>query len=428
MMKRVIVVADDLTGANDTGVQFAKRGFATEIIISAAMRYTWDDDWASVVVADTESRLLSATAAYRRVYEVLDTCALEDTVVYKKIDSTMRGNIGAEVRGALAAVGARYAFVAPAYPANGRTTEHGRCLVSGVPVSQTDTASDPHNPVTESDIGALIAAQGMGTIEYVAVGDTEWCRRPAFVAATRENPLVLVFDAANEDDLRMIWSWTHRYRSEAVYVGSAGLAEHIAVSGQPIPKGSGDPPPPALCEPVLLVIGSVNSRTLRQSAALPASVPRFTIELPTESRNTDGTKEVDAAVGAVTRLLSSQGVAVVRTLEDRKRYEERIAAIGSSAHVHGMARRMAVSVAAIVARTLADIPVGALFVTGGEIAVRVLEALGVSTIQIAGEVAPGVPWGRISVDGRTVTFITKAGGFGDDDILLRVIELLRTPR
>ena len=176
------------------------------------------------------------------------------------------------------------------------------------------------------------------------------------------------------------------------------------------------------------MIGSVNSRTLHQSAALPASVPRFTIELPTESRDTDGTKEVDAAVGAVTGLLSSQGVAVVQTLEDRRQYEERIAAIGSSEHVHGMARRMAVSVAAIVARTLSEIPVGALFVTGGEIAVRVLEALGVSTIHIAGEVAPGVPWGRISVDGRTVTFITKAGGFGDEDILLRVIELLRTPR
>ena len=131
---KMIVIADDFTGANDTGVQLAKKGARTDVLLrsdGAISRH------ADVLVVNTESRALPAECAAEAVSQALRAwCQSEQTVpiIYKKIDSTFRGNIGAEITAAMKVSGKRLALIAGAIHAAGRITRNVECLVNHVPL------------------------------------------------------------------------------------------------------------------------------------------------------------------------------------------------------------------------------------------------------------------------------------------------------
>jgi len=164
------VIADDLTGAGDAGVQFAAAGMRTR---------TLRGDWmpahlagAEVVVVDTASRGLTAAEAYRRVRaaaERLQEAAVQ--LVYKKVDSTLRGPLGAEIDAVMDVCRPTMALVCPAYPAQGRTLVDGVLLVGGVPVAKTPAAADPQAPVQESHVPTLLTRQMRRPVQ--------WLQRPA---------------------------------------------------------------------------------------------------------------------------------------------------------------------------------------------------------------------------------------------------------
>jgi uncharacterized protein YgbK (DUF1537 family) len=149
------IVADDLTGSMDSSGYFASRGLSTVVIL--------DPDFpsdADVVVINTNSRAEDPDVASRRVKQAVKS--LRGRVVYKKIDSTLRGNIGVELKAAMSEMTGEKAIVAPAFPAVGRTTVNGILLVNGVPVAETQFANDPISPVKESNISNLLRQ----TMEY----------------------------------------------------------------------------------------------------------------------------------------------------------------------------------------------------------------------------------------------------------------------
>jgi D-threonate/D-erythronate kinase len=151
----ILALADDLTGALETGAKFRAAGLEAVVAIHGGAQPD-----APVLVVDTETRHAAPEEAARRVYG-LARAALQAGVrmVYKKTDSTLRGNIGAEL-GALVRAGDGAELVyAPAYPGMGRTVRHGRLYVDGVPVSDTAFARDPLNPVRESCISRVLARQ-----------------------------------------------------------------------------------------------------------------------------------------------------------------------------------------------------------------------------------------------------------------------------
>jgi uncharacterized protein YgbK (DUF1537 family) len=146
-VRALVALADNLTGALEAGAQFAGRGIASVVTLDAAGCGDYP-----VVVIDTESRHLTAEEAAARVA----CCALDARVIYKKTDSTLRGNIGAELR----ALSSKYpeaciAYV-PAYPALGRTVKRGCLYVWGTPVHQTEFAADALNPIASSAIADVL--------------------------------------------------------------------------------------------------------------------------------------------------------------------------------------------------------------------------------------------------------------------------------
>ena len=149
----IAVIADDLTGAADTGVQFVHAGYRTAVFFRATEVI---EDNLDAVVFDTDSRAMPAGFAAKRVVDAAHA-AREARIVYKKLDSTLRGNVAAELAAALGGARRERVVVAPAFPAAGRTTVGGIQRVHGVPVDETEMANDPHTPVREAHVPSLLA-------------------------------------------------------------------------------------------------------------------------------------------------------------------------------------------------------------------------------------------------------------------------------
>ena len=156
-MLRLLMIADDFTGALDTGVQLAAHGIPTQVVVGQADLSACSS---TVLVVDTETRHLPAAKAAKAVEE-LTRSAVENGVgcIYKKTDSALRGNIGAELAALLKASGARNLPFLPAFPQIGRTTEKGVHYINGVPVNESPFGIDPFEPVRCAEVTKLIHLQ-----------------------------------------------------------------------------------------------------------------------------------------------------------------------------------------------------------------------------------------------------------------------------
>ncbi len=163
----VFAIADDLTGALEVGACFPGSIVSTNRLVSGT-------PGAPALVIDTETRHLPAGEAAAVVYEtVLSALPFHPRLIYKKTDSTLRGNIAAEFGALLKAMPDREIVYAPAYPQMGRTVKEGRLLVHGLPVHQTAFALDTLNPVLTSNIRALMDGLPVTILDGESVADLE---------------------------------------------------------------------------------------------------------------------------------------------------------------------------------------------------------------------------------------------------------------
>ena len=154
---KLLIVADDLTGGLDTGVQFARQGISTRVVVNPDPDGDWVQADAQVLVAVAETRHMPPEAAYDTVFGIVSAGRQGGIpYIYKKTDSALRGNIGAELSAALKASGNDVMAFLPAYPAMNRVTVKGRHYIDGVPVAQSVFGKDPFNPVQESNVQKLI--------------------------------------------------------------------------------------------------------------------------------------------------------------------------------------------------------------------------------------------------------------------------------
>ena len=223
MSDRTLVVADDLTGATDTGHGFAVRGFET--VIRLDPRFEAPD--AAVIVVDTDSRYVSPAEAGNRVADVVSD--IEAATVYKKVDSTLRGNLAAEIEAVMAAMDADTAAVAPAFPTNGRVTACGYHLVEGALITDTEAGNDPDSPVCSPRLPDHLRDQGASDVSHVGVQTVA----TNGVTSALDDGRLVTFDAVHETHLDAIASGAAEADENVLLVGSGGLAEHVRVSGTP---------------------------------------------------------------------------------------------------------------------------------------------------------------------------------------------------
>jgi D-threonate/D-erythronate kinase len=392
---RIGVIADDLTGAADGGVQLARAGYRTAVAFLGEP-IAADGAGLDAVVADTDSRAVAAAAARARVRDATRAVAAAP-ILLKKIDSTLRGAIGDEVHAALDAAGRRLAVVAPAFPAAGRTTEAGVQLVDGAPVHRTRFATDPVSPVRESHLPTLLGGNGLGETRHVGAGDA------AALADALGRARCVVADARTDADLEAIVRAVPD-PSDVLWVGSAGLARALAA----VHPGPGLPAeePADEAEPrVLVVSGSANDVARDQVRRLVASgIPGAGLSLPALG---GGATEACAALAA--RALRDAPACVVHPV--------------GGGDGPDLPARIAAALGDVAERLSANGDVTALVLTGGETAVTVARRLGATGLRVQTELEPGVPVGRL-LGPRPYRVVTKAGGFGSPEVLRRACEAL----
>jgi uncharacterized protein YgbK (DUF1537 family) len=326
---QVLALADDVTGALEAGAKFAASGISAKVAIGMATRPRCE-----LLVIDTETRHLPADAAAR----VIEDLPVEGArIIYKKTDSTLRGNIAAELHALCRMRPDLPICFIPSYPQLGRTVSDGLLHVHGVPVHETAFAADPLNPIRDSSVANVV--RGLN------------CR---------------IFDGASHEDVAR--AVRESIGGPCILAGPASVAEALAAElGHPRQLSW---PRVQNCA---IVNGSLHEVSARQVArALERGCPWDVLRAPAPSSATH------AAYASLT------GCYVREYLKQRT--------------------------------------VDALMVFGGDTAFGILDAVGCRVLEPLGEIVPGVPVSQ--VPGHHWHLITKAGGFGEEDLILSVKDIL----
>ncbi len=382
----IAIIADDLTGAADAGVQFVRAGYRAGVVFHGEAAPAADID---AVSFDTDSRDMPAGFAAKRVVDVA-RAVRGARVVYKKLDSTLRGNVAVELAAALGASGRELVIVAPAFPDAGRTTVSGVQLVNGVPVDETEMRDDPQTPVRESHVPTLLgnAFSSVGTLGVEDVARPEWVR-----LLVEENECV-VADAERDSDLAALVRAVPD-PARVLWAGSAGLAYALG-GAYPGPRAGDVGERRAPARPVLVVVGSLSGVAREQ-------VRRLVEEYGDVAVEAGG----DDAVVAARDALSGGECAVVHSPEKQNASGEAVVE----------------TLAGVVGRLSEERLFGGLVLTGGATAVGVARRLGATGIELEGEVEAGVPMGAL-IGPNPYPAVTKAGGFGGPDTLVEAVQAL----
>jgi uncharacterized protein YgbK (DUF1537 family) len=395
-MRDVTVIADDLTGAADCGIAFSVAGLPAFVSFADAAA----PPSARVVSVDIDSRWRPVTDAAGRARAATQKAQREGSrALYKKIDSTLRGHVGAELAAMSRAV-AEHAggrtpllIVAPAFPATGRTTRGGCVFVGTEPLGASEVWRKS---------GMTGAAELVPMLE--AAGLRAAVVEPARLGAD-ERIDAAVCDAENEDDLRRIAEAGARVGRQVIWVGSAGLARHLpAALALRSEKRERERTVERASARILTLVGSRSTLAREQARLLAEEQGVGTLVLDESMLLAGvGSEAWSRAAEALQSLLA--------------RGEDPLLIIGLGAKVELEHAPVLASAIARLAAAQAG-RLGGLVATGGDIARAALDALGASGLYLVGEVEPGVPLGFTDTQ-PPLPVVTKAGAFGTPAALQR---------
>ncbi len=395
---KLLIVADDLTGGLDSGVRLAQQGVSVKVALDACSTeaFAKADADADVLVAVSESRHLAPEEAYEAVYRIVEAGKQAGIpFVYKKTDSALRGNVGAELSAALRASGADMLAFLPAYPDMNRLTVEGRQFIDGLPVSQSVFGRDPFDPVRESDIVKLLGSQ----TDAFVVGGTVGGGKEGYKNG------IIVFDAKSNEDLREAGIALAKAGALSVSAGCGGFAaflpELLGLKMSEPPKLHG------LGDSLLVISGSLNPITLDEldhaekngfkrirltslKEALPAKPLRsfkenwMIVDSSGAEDETDTVKDRD---------LSGKSPAV------RQFFSERLAETLEEAM---------------------ESYDGTVMIIGGDTLSACLRKLGCRELKPVRELFPGVVLSKTIKDGKEKLIISKSGGFGEKELFSKL--------
>ncbi|KAB3536965.1 four-carbon acid sugar kinase family protein [Alkaliphilus pronyensis] len=420
-MNRLIVVADDFTGSNDTGVQFSKSNLKT-IVITDLNSIEKTSKACDVLVIDTESRFDKKDKAFEKTKSIGKQLSKEkaNLYIYKKLDSTFRGNVGAEIAGLMDGLGIDFAIAAPAYPKAGRTTLNGLIYVNNVLISNTEYAKDPKTPVKYSYIPDIITHQTNKRVEiinhnHVILGKEALISR---INQLKDQGVeIVVIDAIMDDELEIIAEVVSQIKGHKVLIGSAGLAEYL-----PIPLGLTKEE-----ETILMIAGSVSTTTTKQIQYLQKELPVEIVDINLKELFHNEEIELNRLVNLCLTYSKEKKDVLIRT-STSKIDVERAFEIGKSLGLsnYETSDSIAIFIGKLTSVLMSKLRIKGLFLTGGDIAIKVAERVKALGTIIDKEILPGIPCGYfIHEDYSNLPVVTKAGGFGREDALVNIVEYLK---
>jgi len=421
MTAAVLVVADDLTGANAAAAGFARAGLRAVTVGNHRLAASVAEfaPRFDVVVVSTDSRHLPPEESRRRVAQAVRT-GWPARLVCNRVDTTLRGNIGPSTAAMLDAIadlsGRRaVALCAPAHPAAGRHTVGGAQLLYGRRLEDTELVRDPLNPMATSDVAEIIAAgSGLRTHHvplHAVVGPPGELVELIRAAVTKADALIV--DAITEDHLVRAARAAVRATDEVVWVavdpgpGSLALANALGLTAECARHRP----------PVLAVSGSATALTRDQLRRLAAE--RTTHLVRARLEGTPPRLNIASVTKALRDALAHAGageVVLLATVVD----DADLAPMGE-----GIAESLPGDLAQAVRDVLATDDIGGLFSSGGDVTAALLTRLGSRGLAVEGEVAPlavagvlvGGPWNGLPL-------VTKGGLVGDASTTVTCIDHL----
>lgn len=409
-MVKLLVLADDFTGSLDTGVQFRAKGTRIRFGSRNSRYFEHLDEDVQVLIADTESRHLSAEEAAAVIRQIVgDAVAHGVRYIYKKTDSGLRGNIGAELNATLEASGKTLLHFIPAFPQIGRTTKNGIQYIKGVPVGESVFAKDPFNPVLHSRVKDIIADQ---------------CDTPV----SAEGELwpeygIAVHDAESEQDLTAIAANLQNRNALSLLAGCAGFA---SVLPQLLELEPAEQTQPVFTPRLLTLCGSINPITLEQlDAAQSKGIPRILLTARQKlEENWIDTPEGQEVLCQWAQIISSHHSTIIdcdgtgnpRELEALR--EE----MGLS--FEQMRCRIAETMGKILKALLDKGTEATILVTGGDTLLAGMSQLGQEELIPIREITPGVVLSQIRYREHNYNLLSKSGGFGTPDLLAQLQEII----
>lgn len=420
------IIADDLTGADDTALQFHLRGGNTQIVL----------DWSSplenksetqVWAIPTETRNLDAPSAYEKVKQAAKILSesLNVEYFYKKMDSTLRGNIAVEAIAMLEVLELDAAVIIPAFPQEGRTTIGGYHLLRGIPIERTEYARDPRFPIYESHIPTVLRNELKNSQdELVDLIELRTVIKGAGPILKKLNELIangvklIVVDAMSVTDIEQVVLAMGKSSYKILPCGSAGCAQVLGNVWLPENENVAEPVNiPQL--PKLIVSGSATQITAGQIQKLQDDDDienTYFVDLKMEDILEGVNEDI---IKRVSENLVKDNVVVVHT--SNLTVDSKI--IAQILFDNELSKSQFVSkigdyLAEVTRKALAG-KQAVLITVGGETSFKCCKAINSNNLKILDAICPAIP---LCVDSKGQWIVTKSGNLGNSNTLIDIIK------
>jgi len=412
----LLIIADDLTGAIDTGVQLAKQDIPTRVIHNYIhdIKKLFDESNVPVMVVNTESRHIGLREAASRVQHVI-TEAKKAGVnqFYKKTDSTMRGNIGAELEAFKIHTGQQIIGFIPAHPKLNRFTRNGFHYIGNALLHDTEFGKDPLEPITESYIPGIITEQTNQDVVSINLSETE---------SLHGNNGILVFDCQSEADLKHIINYLIKINSGKAIAGSAAMVEFLPDLFH-LKRETSIPPKPV--SPLLLVNGSLNNISIKQvkfahnKGLKVISIPE---NLLSDKNYLSNPLYLSLQSQIKSTFLDDHDI-ILSTSNINKSENSSNPNVKIDSY-----EIISEQIGLIVASILQEATTITLVVFGGDTLMGIMQALSCKYITPKLEILPGVALSLAKTKNGNIYIITKPGGYGEADVIMEIMKYMKKAR
>lgn len=420
-MDKLLIIADDFTGALDTGIQFTKMGIRAKIITDYQYDFQRLTEEYPLLVVNTDSRPLLPEDAYRRVYE-LCTHAKEAgfRYVYKKTDSALRGNIGMELKAVMDAYEEHALYFVPALPDQNRITKDGIQYIDGVKVKDSVFGKDPFEPVLYSDIAEIIHAQTSVAIQKIptdGLDDVVWG------TDTAGEQTILLFDAETDSHLSQIAETLKKKTKYHICAGCAGFATTYGTLLD-FPKGSSHSR--RTSGGLFGLCGSVNAITARQ--LFYAGEHGFTRANLRNEQKLDreyfSSGEGQTYLDELFREVLQTDKFLLDTLDSNDGETVAQYAGRKNLKTADMRFRIADALGRIAAEMVDRGLDYTISMTGGDTLMGFMRVTNTTELEPVCEIGKGAVMSVMRWKGKEIQVISKSGGFGEEDIFLKMYEAI----
>lgn len=425
------IVADDLTGANDTALQFFIKGSNTEIIFDTDENIQNHPNIGTFALT-TESRNINAKEAAQKVWEgakkLKDNLSVE--YFYKKIDSTLRGNIAVETLAMLDAIGYDAAVIAPAFIREGRITIGGYQLLKGVPIERTDAARDSYAPIYDSYIPDILKKQvNESFYDSIATIQLNVVAKGAGPITTKLNELVsggkklIVIDAVSAIDLEQIVLAITKSQFNILPVGSAGLAN--ALGNVWLPLNNSEPVQKIIPKlPKLILSGSKNSMTTAQinKLLLDDDINNvYSIDLKLQDILSN---DSDAMADRIIHNFGKDNIVIahVSKIQDETQEEKGKEKLIDEGITKEMLASMITDYLANIAQKVKKMSECILITIGGETSYKCTNAVNCEYLQVVDSILPAI---SLCMDSNAGFIVTKSGNMGSITALVDIVNYFK---